>query len=87
MSVLKIPANCSTKIHYVLNKCEIWHCKKDSVSKIFFSVLIFTCGSVSNAESRMNTPSETSKPVKMESGDGDAGKTKVPFGKEWLLIL
>ncbi|XP_008105919.1 POU domain, class 2, transcription factor 1 isoform X1 [Anolis carolinensis] len=28
---------------------------------------------VAAADSRMNTPSETSKPVKMESGDGDTG--------------
>ncbi|XP_061484004.1 POU domain, class 2, transcription factor 1 isoform X2 [Rhineura floridana] len=32
-----------------------------------------SAAAVAAADSRMNTPSETSKPVKMESGDGDTG--------------
>lgn len=54
-------------------KCPVLCCKEDGVNRIFKTIFSVA----SNADSRMNTPSETSKPVKMESGDGDTGKNKI----------
>lgn len=61
--------------------------KIESVRLFSPNCCLFCLLFISDADSRMNTPSETSKPVKMESGDGETGTDYIAFESDFLITV